>query len=603
LYNSDVPALVPQALGPESRAPILQGILRMSTLPDLRQERFRVAAMLREIAALLAIEGSDLFRVKAYQRGAVALEGLPLEFSGGPDAASLQSIPGIGPSLAAVIEEILLTGDSRLLSGLRGRLPPGILELASVLGVRQVRRLQTELGIRNLDELEEACRTGRVQTVKGFGAKKERALLTRIEARRERGRKALLHDALAQGERLLGFVRSLPAIEQADLGGELRRRNETSERLVLVAASSRPAAALQGLSELPWATSSHQTGLDSLQLEVASGLPVEAVVVAPPRYGPALLHATGSGAHWQRLVDRALERGLLLREDGLLADGCESEATTEVAVYRALGLPVIPPELREDAGEIEEAEAGETFESLVTMADVRGAVHCHTVYSDGRHTVEQMARAAEARGLDYLTITDHSPTAVYARGLSEDRLLRQWEEIERVQLLVKCRLLRGTESDILADGSLDYPPAILDKLDVVIASVHERHRLDADAMTERVVRALRQPWFKIWGHALGRYVLRRKPFACHMETILDAAAESRVAIEVNGDPHRLDMEPRWIREARRRGLRFVLSTDAHSTGDLDYLRYAVDTARRGGVRRTEVLNALDAKAFLEAVRP
>jgi len=192
---------------------------------------------------------------------------------------------------------------------------------------------------------------------------------------------------------------------------------------------------------------------------------------------------------------------------------------------------------------------------------------------------------------------------VYARGLSEERLFRQWEEIERVQALVKIRLLRGTESDILADGSLDYPPTILDRLDVVIASVHERHRLDADAMTERVVRALRQPWFKVWGHALGRYVLRRPPFACHVEKILDACADARVAIEVNGDPHRLDMEPRWIREARRRGLRFVLSTDAHSTSDLDYVRYAADTARRGGVRRAEVLNTLDVEDFRAAVRP
>jgi len=575
----------------------------MSTQAVSRLERFRVAAMLREIGGLLGVEGGDPFRVKAYERGAAALEALSTDFAGLTDAASLQEIPGIGPGLAAVIEEILRTGDSRLLNALRRRMPAGALELAPVMTLRQMQRLHADLGIRSLAELEEACRGGRVQTVKGFGPKMEQALLERIEDRRQRAPKALLHHSLAQGERLLDFARTLPAIEQADLGGELRRRHEAVDRLVLVAASSRPAAALQGLSELPWAMSSHQPTLNTLRLDVAHGLPAEATVVSPPRYGAALVHATGSPSHWQRLGERARERGLLLREDGLMEDGSWIESSTEAAVYRALGLPLIPPELREDAGEIEQGEAGEDFANLVTLADVRGAVHCHTVYSDGRHTVEQMARAAEARGLDYLTITDHSPTASYAGGLSPERLQRQWEEIDRVQPLVKCRLLRGTESDILADGSLDYPPAVLDKLDVVIASVHQRHRLDADRMTERVIRALRQPWFKIWGHALGRYVLRRPPFACHMERILDAAAESRVAIEVNGDPHRLDLEPRWIREARRRGLRFVLSTDAHSTGDLDNLRFAVDTARRGGVARTEVLNTLEADAFRDAVRP
>ena len=276
---------------------------------------------------------------------------------------------------------------------------------------------------------------------------------------------------------------------------------------------------------------------------------------------------------------------------------------TEADLYRHLGLPYLPPELREGVGEIEAALAGELPAELVEEGDIQGLVHCHTNYSDGRHTVEEMARAAEAMGMQYITITDHSPTASYAGGLTLDRLKRQWDEIDRVQEKVKVQLLRGTESDILADGSLDYPDAVLEKMDVVIASIHNRYKMDEAQMTRRVVAALKNPLFKVWGHALGRYVQSRPPIAVKMDEVLDAAAESRVAIEVNGDPHRLDLEPRWQREARRRGIRFVVSTDAHSTRELRNVRFGVAMARRGWLRRSEVLNTLGVDEFRRAVRP
>ena len=289
-------------------------------------------------------------------------------------------------------------------------------------------------------------------------------------------------------------------------------------------------------------------------------------------------------------------RGLSLSEYGLARDdGGEKKLpiTSEEELYARLELPFIPPELREDAGELEDAEAGGRFDDLVTAADVRGFVHCHTTWSDGKNSVEEMARAADALGLEYLTITDHSPSAFYANGVAADRLKAQWDEIARVQEQVRVRILRGTESDILADGGLDYPDAILEKLDVVIASIHSRFQMEEEEMTQRIIRAMRQPVFKIWGHPLGRLVQRRDPVKCRVEEVLDAAAESRAAVEVNGDPHRLDLEPRWIRAARQRGLKFVVSTDAHSVNALNhYLRFGVGTARRGGIRRGEVLNAL-----------
>ncbi|HTN52671.1 MAG TPA: PHP domain-containing protein, partial [Anaeromyxobacter sp.] len=260
-------------------------------------------------------------------------------------------------------------------------------------------------------------------------------------------------------------------------------------------------------------------------------------------------------------------------------------------------------ELREDEGEIEAARAGTLPGDLVRLEDVRGLVHCHTTWSDGRATLEEMARAAEARGAAYLTVTDHSRSAGYAGGLDRDRLLRQWEEIDRVQARVGIRLLRGTEADILEDGALDWPDEVLEQLDLVVASVHARMRMDEDQMTRRLVRAMSWPVFKVWGHGLGRLLGEREPYACRVEEVLDALARSRGAVEVNGDPQRLDLEPRWIRAARARGIPLVLSVDAHSPAALDHLRWAVVTARRGWARRGEVLNTLPAEAFAEAVRP
>jgi DNA polymerase (family 10) len=278
-------------------------------------------------------------------------------------------------------------------------------------------------------------------------------------------------------------------------------------------------------------------------------------------------------------------------------------ARTEEQIYKGLGMQYIPPELRENAGEIEAAAKGKLPQDLVTVADIKGMVHCHTTYSDGVHTLEQMVRGAEGMGMKYITITDHSPTAIYANGLKLDRLQRQWDEIDELQEQVSIKILRGTESDIVAGGGLDYPDAVLEKLDVIVASIHARYRMDSAKMTERITKAMRYPVFKIWGHALGRLLQRRPPFECDVERILDVIAESKAAIEINGDPYRLDLEPRWVREARKRKIKFVISTDAHSVKALTNLKYGVAMARRGWVQRKEVLNTLNPAAFAKAVKP
>jgi DNA polymerase (family 10) len=562
-----------------------------------------VARALREIGQLLALEGKEAHRARAYLRGADAIEALAADLRELARAGRLTTVPGIGARLARIIEEILESGGCAMLEGLRRRYPPGALELASVLSLARIRTLHDALGITSLAELREACAAGTVRSVRGFGAATERRILDAIDAAAARGDAVLLPEATLQGARFLTHLQRSPIIARAELAGSLRRRVESIDRLDVVIASPEPDAAIAHAVRFPASPAVPQPGATHAQLRPPAGLPIHVHAVAPEAFAAAWVHATGSDAHVAGLSRRALAAGIALDADGVRRNGRILALADEPALYRALDLDFIPAELREDAGEIEAAAAGTLPDDLIEVADVQGAVHCHTLYSDGRHTIEEMARAAEALGLRYLTITDHSPTAGYAGGLSIERLRQQADEIARVQERVGIALLRGTESDILEDGALDFPDEILRELDVVIASIHARHGLDAEAMTRRLVRALRHPVFKIWGHALGRYVLTRPPLACDMERVLDAAAESRAAIEINGDPHRLDLEPRWIREARRRGIRFVISSDAHSVSGLANFRWGVDMARRGWVRRGEVLNALPAAEFRAAVHP
>jgi DNA polymerase (family 10) len=395
-------------------------------------------------------------------------------------------------------------------------------------------------------------------------------------------------------------------VVHAELAGALRRRTETVDRLVVAVSSNAPERALAHAAAYPPALQPSAPTGERVTFRTAGGLLVEAEAVAPSTF-PALLHAlTGSEGHRTQLAERARELGLVLDRAGLARtqNGRRLPIASEADLYRNLGLPYLPPEVREDGVDLETAAARSETGGLVAESDIQGMVHCHSTYSDGADTIEAMARAARSMGMRYMTLTDHSPTASYAGGLTIERLRRQWEEIAQAQERVKgLTILRGTECDILADGRLDYPDEVLEQLDVVIASIHNRHRMDEARMTRRLVQAMRHPCFKIWGHALGRYVLRRPPITCRMEEVLDAAAESRVAIEVNGNPHRLDMEPRWQREALRRGLRFVVSTDAHSTAELQHLRYGIDMARRGLLTARDVLNTLPVHAFRRAVQP
>ncbi|HEX2226860.1 MAG TPA: PHP domain-containing protein [Candidatus Binatia bacterium] len=557
-------------------------------------DRFEIAANLREIARLLTLMGENPFKAQAYERGARSLEKLGGDFDALVASRRLTQIPGIGTALASLIEEIYRTGESWMLQRMRQELPPGALELSVLPGLtlKKINALHDALHIESIAELKTACAEGLVSHVKGFGKKSEAKLLADIEKLENRSAgSVLLHHALEEAERILQHLRSCPDLIAADAAGALRRRRETVNKITIVAASEKARAVLDRFIGYPALSRTDALEDSRCAARLAGGLQAEVLVVKPDQYVIALHARTGSSRHLAKLQKLAAPK-----------NPKQTSVTSEEDLYRQLGLAYIAPELREDEGEIEAAKAGSLPRPIV-LEEIRGMTHCHTVYSDGRNSIEEMALAAEAMGMQYLTITDHSASAYYARGVTIDRLRAQWEEIDRVQERVRIKLLRGTESDILEDGSLDYPDHILERFDIIIASIHSRHKMDSDQMTARLLRALSSPFFKIWGHPLGRLIQSRPPLECRMEEVLDAAARSRCAIEVNGDPHRLDLEPRWIRAARERGIKFLVSTDAHSTTGMQALQYGIAMARRGWLTRGEVLNTLDSGEFKEAVHP
>lgn len=569
-------------------------------------DRFKIARDLHEIGEYLQLGGRERFKANAYFRGARALQ----QYAGDLDSlirsGRLAEISGIGSALSSQIRDIHETGRSSYLERLKNAYPPGVLELSRVpgLSLKKIIDLIAALDINTIEELEAAASAGRLRNVKGFGAKTEGKILASIREMGNRPRPILLVEALKVANEVIGYISTYSKLDRVELAGAARRFHETVPGIVLVASSRSPRPLLEYFLKYPFVLEVREKLGNTCSVRLADQTPVSLFCASPENFPAALLYETGSKAHVDKIRSIARIRGMDLSAIGVRSTNAPATTplSSEKDIYRRLGLQYIPPELREDEGEVE-AAAKNRLKPLIKTDDIRGMVHCHTVYSDGRNTVEEMAHAAEAMGLDYLTITDHSPTAFYAGGLQLDRLKAQWDEIDRVQESVSVKLLRGTESDILADGSLDYPDHILDRFDIIIASIHSRMKMNEDQMTRRVLDAIRQRRFKIWGHPLGRLVERRPPIDCRMEEILDAVAESQAAIEINGDPHRLDLEPRWIKEARKRSIKFVISTDAHSIRGMKNLSFGIGIARRGGVGRNEVLNALPFRSFRKAVRP
>ena len=559
-------------------------------------DKFGVAAALQEIAQLMDMRGGPYrFKAKAYNAGARSIQAVgDLDRLVREDA--LTTLPRIGTALASQIKQLYLTGESSVLNELRKEFPVGIVQLSTIpgLSLAKIKQLHEELGINSVEELKAAAEAGKLRNLKGFGAKTEQRLLESIDKPKEKSRQRLhLHHALNTAEQVIEYMKTNRGLVDINYAGELRRWVETVGTIEIVASGKKPEALVEHFLRLPLILSSERTGDNSCVAVFADSAVVEFTAVTPADYPVVLFSRTGSESHVNKVSARIMSQ----KKQAARMPRSEEE------LYERAGMQYVYPELREDQGEVEAALEEELPEDLITLADIKGMVHCHTTYSDGKHTLEQMVRSAEAMGMKYITITDHSPTAFYAGGLKVEDLYRQWDEIDELQSTVKIKILRGTESDILADGNLDYPDRVLEQLDCIVASIHARYKMDSRKMTERIIGAMRQPVFKVWGHALGRLLQRRPPFECDVERILDVIAESKAAIEINGDPYRLDLEPRWVREARKRKIKFVISVDAHSMGALNNVKFGVAMARRGWVTKKEVLNTLSVSAFTKAVRP
>lgn len=564
-------------------------------------DKYEIANHLRETGLLLSAKGENQFKARAYLRGAKAIEATQADIGKLIKDDMLTSIPGIGESLAKTIAEIYQSGESKYLGRLKDEVPEGTIELSRIPGLtlEKIEKLTSALGIRTIAELEQACLEERVRLVPGFAARSERALLGKIQRMKLRSSAILLVDALETSEEIISYMRSSVRGLDIEVTGDVRRWHEAVDKVQFVAKPKKVSSAIDAFKKFPLVVEVIESSEEFVAARLFNELVVEMFIAENMQL--KLLETT-SPAHFSHLQRLAKSKNISLSDTEFRIKTRHIEVVSEADVYKKLGLAFVPPELREDDGEIELARKDD-FSDLLEIEDIQGMTHCHSTYSDGRHSIEQMARAAERMGMKYMTITDHSPTAHYAGGLTVDRLKEQWEEIERVQEKVKIKLLKGTECDILADGALDYPDEILEQFDVIIASIHSRYKQDEPRMTKRLLNGLRNPHFKIWGHPLGRLVLRRDPIPCDVEKILEAIQDSPVAIEINGDPYRLDLAPNWAKIASEMGFKFVISTDAHATSDLQNLPFGIHQARRAGIRKSQVLNAQSFSTFRKAVKP
>jgi DNA polymerase (family 10) len=572
-----------------------------------RTDKSAVIRTLRDISLLLQLRGENAFKSRAYEVAADRLSGLPDDLSDWVRNHKLREIPGIGAALEEKITELWETGRLGYFDKLMEGYPPGILQLVRVpdLGPKRASALWESLGIGDVDALEAACKEGRIRSLKGFGERSESKILEGIQVfRRQKTSRRPLHEALAVANPLLSFLRACPGVVRADVAGSVRRFCETVSDIDFVASATSPQPIMDAFASRPEVYEVLAKGDTKCSVRLWKGeLQADLRIVPDEDYATALHHFTGSKAHHIRLRGRALDLGMKISEWGLLRGEEKLKVPDEATLYRFLGMSYVPPELREDAGEVEAALAGQLPDTLLSISDIAGAVHCHTDWSDGKNTLAEMALAAQEMGLSYLTITDHSQAAHYAGGLTQEELVQQWDEIDALnEKLTTLRLLKGTEVDILEDGRLDFPDELLQRLDIVIASIHQRHQLNEEQMTRRVLNAFDNPHMHILGHPTGRLLGSREPYGLVMEKVLDKAAEKGIAIEVNGSPHRLDIKSEYVRMAIQRGTRLVVSVDAHSTAELGYLKFAVGTARKGWAQKQNILNTLPHELFLKTLR-
>ena len=575
----------------------------MSTpLPSPLDNR-AVARTLLDIADLLELKGENPFKIRAY-RNAADVVSHAAEAVSSLDEAGLRGWNGIGKDLAGRIREIAITGDCEIRRDLLTEFPATLLDVLRLQGVgpKTVAILYRELRIKSLDDLSEAAKAGRIRAVKGMGLKKEQLILQAIEERQRFAGRHLLSRATEMAEAIVAYLKEhAPGAEIATVGS-VRRGSDTSGDLDILA-SGADASLADAFTRFPLVERVLANGGSKASILIRGGFQADLRIVAPEQRGAALQYFTGSKAHNIALRDRALDRGCKLNEYGLFdAEDRSIAGATEEQIYKALGLDFIEPELRENRGELD-AAAEHTLPQLITRADLKGDLHMHTTESDGRESLETMVAAAKARGLEYIAITDHSQSLSMANGLDETRALASAERIRAYSKTQKgITVLAGIECDILADGSMDLADDCLAALDIVVASIHSALTQDERDMTARVIKAIEHPSVDIIGHLTARMLLRREGTKVNVEKVIDAAKANGVALEINSQPHRLDLCDSHARLARDRGVKLVIDSDAHEIDALDYPRWGVMTARRAWVTKDDVINTKSLREFRKSLR-
>ncbi|HET8673658.1 MAG TPA: DNA polymerase/3'-5' exonuclease PolX [Thermoleophilaceae bacterium] len=555
-----------------------------------------IAAAFDELGDLYELDGAVVYRVLAYRNAAKAIRDSAASVEEMSRAGTVERLPGIGKTIAEKIAALLETGSIPAADKLKAKFPAGLVEITRIpgLGPKRARKLYDELGISSLEELRQAAESQQLRDVAGFGPKAEENILVALAAGAD-GRpkpRTLLSRALGIAEDLAGSLREHPASDRVEIAGSARRMTETCKDLDIVATAHDPESLAAAFCELPLIAEVHSSGAAGVRATTNNGISVDLRIVPPDNFGNLLQHFTGSKKHNEALRAQAVRQGLHVSEYGIADDnsGATHSCATEEQVYELLGMRYIEPELRENRGELEAAREGR-LPDLIRLEDIRGELHCHTTASDGRNSIEEMARAALERGYEYLAVTDHSASHGFGNDVQPDELLRQAERIRAVSgSLDGITLLAGSEVNVLPDGSLDYADEVLEELDWVIASLHTSFRMKEQEMTARVIHAMEHPLVDAIGHPTGRKIELREPYALDIEKVVEAAVRTGTFLEINANPDRRDLNEQNARLAAEAGAMLVIDSDAHGVETLANIRYGVASARRGWVTADQVAN-------------
>jgi len=565
-----------------------------------------IAQIFTDIADILEIQDKDPFRIRAYRKAAMNIEDMSekIEYMFKQDAKRLDEIPGVGASLREKVKEILTTGKLKQREDLMKEVPPQLLELMHIssLGPKTVQKLHKKLRINNIRGLEEACKKHKVRTLEGMGVKSEEKILESISEFKTASGRMKLEQATFYARGIIEHLRKLKSVKRAEPAGSLRRGLETVGDIDILVTGKYPDKIMAHFVDYPQTKKVLAHGESKSSIILKGGIQIDVRFIEEDRFGSALQYFTGSKAHNIKTRTIAIDRGYKLNEYGLFKGKRRLAGKTEEEVYKALGLTYIPPELREDRGEIEAAKTN-SLPRLVEERDIKGDLHLHTKATDGANTIEEMARAAMKKGYKYIAITDHSKAVRVAGGLNDEETIRHIDEIKKINRKMRgITIFAGMEVDILGDGGLDLSADVLKKLDLVIAAVHSKFNLDKDKMTKRIIRAMENPYVNVLAHPTGRLIGERKPYEIDFARIFEKASENGIMIEVNCYSSRLDLKDVHCKMAKEYGAKIVISTDAHNTLQLDNMHFGVVTARRGWLEKKDVANTLPVEKFKKLIK-